>query len=165
MQTADYVLLSIIALSGIIGIFRGFLRELVSVVTWVIAIWAAWTFGPELAPKLGGILRQEPYGLWAARGIILVALLFIGAAIGLALGYFIRLSIFGGTDRFLGFLFGVARGIVAVGLLMILMDALQLHAEPWWRGSRLHAPAERVANGLRLIIGEQRVNATREWVG
>ena len=165
MQICDYCLLAIVAISGFIGIFRGFLRELVAAITWVVAIWAAWTFGPDLVPKLGGVLRQPPYGLWAARGILLIAILFVGAAIGLALGYFVRLSIFSGTDRFLGFLFGLLRGIVAVGLIVILSDALQLHGEPWWRGSRLLPEAERVANGLRSIIGEQRVRVTRNSLG
>ncbi len=165
LQATDYLLLAIIAVSGILGIFRGFLRELVAVVTWVLAIWAAWTFGPDLTPHLGGVLRHEPYGLWAARGILFVGILFVGAAVGLVLGYFVRLSIFNATDRFLGFLFGLVRGIVAVGLLVILADALQLHGEPWWGRSRLLPQAERVANGLRALIGEQRVRVGRDLLG
>jgi membrane protein required for colicin V production len=165
LQATDYLLLAIIAVSGIIGIFRGFLRELVAAITWVLAIWGAWTFGPDLVPHLGGVLRQQPYGLWAARGLILIGVLFVGAALGLGLGYFVRLSIFNATDRFLGFLFGLVRGIVAVGLLVILADALQLHGEPWWRQSRLLPQAERVANGLRVLIGEKRVSVGRDLLG
>ena len=136
LQTADYVLIAILVLSGVVGLFRGFLRELVALITWVVAIWAAWTFGADLAPHLGGVLRHEPYGLWAARAIILVVLLFLGAGLGVVIGYFVRLSMFNAMDRFLGFLFGLLRGIVAVGLLVILGDALQLHGEGWWSTSR-----------------------------
>jgi membrane protein required for colicin V production len=162
MQNCDYCLLAIVFLSGLMGVFRGFLRELVAVITWVVAIWGAWVFGPDLVPHLGGVLREPPYGLWAARGLLLLGTLFVGATIGLAVGYFVRLSIFSGTDRFLGFLFGLLRGIVAVGLIIILSDALQLHGDPWWRGSRLLPQAERVANGLRSLIGEQRWRVSRE---
>jgi membrane protein required for colicin V production len=165
LQTADYVVIAILVLSGVVGLFRGFLRELIAVVSWVVSIWAAWTFGPDLAPHLGGVLSHAPYGLWAARAIILVGLLFVGAGLGIVIAHFVRLSMFSGMDRFLGFLFGLLRGVVAVGLLVILGDALQLHGEGWWRSARLLPQAERVANGLRSIIGEQRLSAARDLAG
>ncbi|MGB8327600.1 MAG: CvpA family protein, partial [Steroidobacteraceae bacterium] len=106
---------------------------------------------------LGGVLSQEPYGLWAGRALVLVGLLCLGAALGAIAGHFVRLSIFGGTDRLLGFIFGVLRGAVIAGLLVILCHTLRLDQEAWYRNARLRAPAEHIANTVRSLVGEARV--------
>jgi membrane protein required for colicin V production len=126
-----------------------------SLVTWVLAVWLSWKLAPSLVPHLGGALRVEPYGLWASRAIFFLAILVVGAIIGALVKHFARLSLFSGTDRFLGFLLGLARGIVMLGVLAILGQALRLDREDWWRHSRLAAQVEPVAKGLRALIGDR----------
>jgi len=81
MATFDFIILAIVLLSAIVGLVRGFLREICSLVTWVLAIGLAWRLGPLLEPYLGGLLRDEPYGLWAGRAIVFVTVLVAGAVI------------------------------------------------------------------------------------
>jgi len=155
MNTVDYMLIAIVVISVVIGALRGFLREAVSLVTWVVAFVLAWQFGSTLAPHLGAWLAQYPGPLtWTARGIIFIAVLLIGAVIGGLLGHFVRLSIFSTLDRFLGMLFGALRGVVAIGMLVILGQLLRMDAEDWWHTSVLIPHAEWIANGLRTIVGE-----------
>jgi len=71
------------------------------------------------------------------------------------LGYFVRLSLFSGTDRLLGFVFGLFRGIVLLGVFVMLGQLLRLDGETWWTKSRLMPYGEGVANALRAIVGEQ----------
>jgi len=78
-------------------------------------------------------------------------------AVGAVLGHFVRLSIFSGTDRFLGLMFGLARGVLLLGVFVILGQLLRLDGERWWRQSLLMPYGESVANGLRAFVGEQRV--------
>src|SRR5215212_1935052 len=88
MNTVDYMLIAIVVISVVIGALRGFLREAVSLVTWVVAFVLAWQFGSTLAPHLGAWLAQYPGPLtWTARGIIFIAVLLIGAVIGGLLGH------------------------------------------------------------------------------
>ena len=68
-----------------------------------------------------------------------------------------RLSIFSGMDRLLGFVFGVLRGFVLLGVFVILGQTLQLQGERWWSHSVLIPYGESIANGLRAIAGAERV--------
>ncbi|HXW75254.1 MAG TPA: CvpA family protein [Steroidobacteraceae bacterium] len=157
MNSTDYLVLAAIILSAIVGALRGFLREAVAVVTWVIALFVAWHFSELLEPHLGGLLADSEVRPWAARVIIVVLLLLLGAAIGTTLAHFVRLSIFSGMDRLLGFVFGVLRGFVLLGVFVILGQLLRLQGEHWWRHSLLIPYGESIANGLRTLVGEARV--------
>ena len=89
----------------------------------------------------------------------------IGMVVGIILSYFVRLSLFRGTDRLLGFVFGLLRGIVLLGVFVILAQLLKLDSERWWHKSKLIPYGESIANGLRAVIGEQisgTVSASRE---
>jgi membrane protein required for colicin V production len=155
MVTLDYIILAIVLISAIAGLIQGFLREACSLVTWVLAVWLAWKLGPLVAPHLGGALRTAPYGLWAGRAIVFVAVLVIGAIVGATVNHFVRLSMFSGLDRLLGFVLGLARGVVIVGVVIILAQAVKLDGEAWWKKSRLVPLAEPVAGALRAIVGDR----------
>jgi uncharacterized membrane protein required for colicin V production len=75
-------------------------------------------------------------------------------AVATVLSHFVRLSLFNGTDRFLGFVFGMARGVLLLGVFVILGQILRLDSETWWQRSRLIPFGEGIANGLRLIVGD-----------
>ena len=81
-------------------------------------------------------------------------MLFIGMMIGVIASYFVRLSLFRGTDKLLGFVFGLLRGIVLLGVFVILAQLLKLDGENWWRKSKLMPYGESIANGLRAVVGE-----------
>jgi membrane protein required for colicin V production len=155
MVTLDYIVLAIVLISAIAGLVRGFLREVCTLITWVLAVWLAWKLGPMIEPYLGGTLRKAPYGLWAGRGIVFIAVLIIGAMVGAIVNYFVRLSMFSGLDRLLGFVLGLIRGVVAVGVAIILAQAVHLDGESWWKKSRLIPQLESVANILRAIAGDR----------
>jgi membrane protein required for colicin V production len=155
MGTLDYILIAIILVSAVVGLIQGFLREVCSLIAWVLAVWLAWKFAPALAPKLGGALKDPVYGLWAARAIIFVAVLVVGGIIGATINYFVRLSIFSGTDRLLGFVLGLARGLVIIGVGIILAQAVKLDDEAWWQDSRLIGKLEPVASLLRGLAGDR----------
>jgi membrane protein required for colicin V production len=155
MVAVDYLIIAIVVLSAIVGLIRGFLREAIAVATWIIAIWGAWAFAGTVEPYLGGALANSPFRPWAARVIVFVLLLLAGSAIGAIVSHFVRLSIFSGTDRFLGLLFGLLRGVVILGAFVIAVQALRLDQEPAWQQSRLLPYAERVAQVLRGLVGER----------
>jgi membrane protein required for colicin V production len=159
MNTTDYVVLLAILVSAAVGTMRGFLRESVALATWVIALFLAWHFAALLAPHLGGLLAPASVRPWAARAIIVVVVLLVGAAVGAMLSHYVRLSIFSGVDRLLGFFFGVLRGLVLFGVFVILGQLLQLQGEHWWRRAMLIPYGEAIANGLRAVVGEARVHA------
>jgi membrane protein required for colicin V production len=157
MNATDYVIIAAILISAIVGTVRGFLREAIAVLTWLIALFVAWHFSDLIAPHLGGLLAETEVRPWAARVIVVVLVLLFGALVGAVLGHYVRLSMFSGMDRLLGFAFGFLRGVVVLGVFVILGQLLRLQAEPWWRHSLLMPYGESVANGLRVLVGEERV--------
>lgn len=158
MNVTDYLVITAVVISAVVGALRGFLREAVAVVAWLLALFVAWHFSDLVEPHLGGLLAGSAVKPWAARVIIVLLILLLGAAIGAMLSHFVRLSIFSGVDRFLGFVFGLARGVVLLGVFVILGQALRLNDEHWWSRSLMIPYGESVANGLRTLVGEKPVH-------
>jgi membrane protein required for colicin V production len=157
MNATDYVVIAAIIISAVVGTARGFLREAIAVGAWLIALFLAWHFSDLIAPHLGGLMSDSEVRPWAARIIVLVLVLLLGAGIGATAGHFVRLSIFSGMDRLLGFAFGLLRGFVLLGVFVILGQLLRLQGEHWWRQSLLIPYGESIANGLRTLVGEEHV--------
>ena len=93
--------------------------------------------------------------IWAARGIIFVGVLLLGGAVSVVLGHYVRVSMFAGMDKFLGFVFGIIRGVVIVGAFTIAVQAMRMDEDPRWKNSRLMPYAFGGAEALRGIVGEQ----------
>lgn len=162
MDITDYIVLAAIILSAGVGVVRGFLREAIALVTWIIALVLAGHFSGLVEPHLGGLLGGAMVKPWVARLIVLVLVLLVGAVIGAASSHFVRLSIFSGMDRLLGFAFGALRGLLLFGLFVMLGQLMRLDSERWWHDSRLIPYGESVANGLRFLVGEGAVPHARD---
>ena len=154
MIAVDYIILAILIISSIMGLVRGLLREAIAVITWFLAIVLAWSFAPSLEHLLGGVLEGSPMRIWAARAIIFVGILLLGGAVSVVLGHYVRVSMFAGMDKFVGFIFGIIRGVVIVGAFTIAVQALRMDEDPRWKNSRLMPYAIGVADALRGIVGE-----------
>jgi membrane protein required for colicin V production len=154
MTPVDYVIIALAVASALVGLARGFLREAISLTTWIIALWAAWHYSDALRPHLGGALATEPYGTWAARTLITLAILVVGTLVGIFAGQYVRVSLFSGFDRFLGFLFGVLRGAVVIGVAVIIATSLRLDGERWWKQSKLMPYAETIGAAVRVVVGD-----------
>ncbi len=155
MTGADVLILVVLLGSVAIGVLRGFVREAVSLVFWVLAIVAAWRFGSLVEPHLGGLLANPQIAPWIGRLVVLVLVLLVGWVVGMLLGYFTRSMGLGPLDRVIGLLFGIVRGMVLVGLLVIGAELLHLNREAWWGRSTLVPYAEIAGDRLRAMVGER----------
>jgi len=155
LTAVDVFILVVLLGSTVIGALRGFIREAVSVVFWILAIWGAWQFGPVIEPHLGGLLADPRIAPWVGRLVILVLILLVGWVAGMLLGYFTRSMGLGPLDRAIGVLFGVVRGMVLVGLIVIGGELLHMNQEDWWSQSKLIPYGEAVGDWLRAMVGEK----------
>ncbi len=154
MLTVDVLILAIIAISAVVGFFRGFFPEILSLVTWIVAAWAGWQFADAVLPLVAGKLGSVVVELWVARLAVFVGVLIIGGLVGQLVAILIEKSGLTSTSRALGIAFGVARGIVIVGVLVMFAQMLGFEREPWWDGSQLVPMGETVADWLRYIMPE-----------
>lgn len=155
MTGADVLIALIVLGSTLLGLLRGFVREAVSLAFWIVAIWAAWKFGSIVEPHLGGLLADPKVAPWIGRLVVLVLVLLIGWATGMMLAYFARSAGLGPLDRVIGLLFGIARGMVLMGLMVIGGELLHLNQEDWWSRSKLVPYGEAVGDWLRAMVGER----------
>jgi membrane protein required for colicin V production len=149
MTWADLLILLVCIASGAFGFWRGFAKEALSLVTWLAAIWLAWRFSWLVEPMLGEWLAAPELKLWAARLIVFVVVLVIGGLVAWSVRALIRRTALSSTDRSLGGLFGLARGVLIVGLAVIGMQLAGIDGDPWWQQSKLRPLSDRVADGIR----------------
>jgi membrane protein required for colicin V production len=152
---ADVLILLVLLGSTFIGLLRGFVREAVSLVFWIAAIWAAWKLGHLVEPHLGGLLADPSVAPWIGRLVVLVLVLLVGWVVGMLLSYLTRSMGLGPVDRVIGLLFGIVRGVVLVGLLIIGAELLHLNHEAWWNRSTLVPYGETAGDWLRAMVGEK----------
>ena len=149
MNGADHLFAAILLISLVLGCLRGFVREAISLLSWLIGLWLAWHFAYLLYPWLGGALAQPGIREWTARAIVLFLILLTGSAAGAITAHFLqRATGLAAMDRLLGGLFGLIRAVVVIGLLVIGGRAVDLDLEPWWQKTKSMAAAEAVANWL-----------------
>lgn len=155
MSPFDYMLLGVLLVSALMGAVRGLIREALSLVTWVVALWCAARFGGHAARLFSTALDDPLWQLWAGRLALFVGVLFAGSVVVWLVGYFVRRSVITGMDRVLGMLFGAVRGVLLAGILVLALDLGGFAAEPWWQESKLLPYAAVVGVELRDVAQEQ----------
>jgi membrane protein required for colicin V production len=149
MTTVDLVIVFLTLVSVLVGVWRGFAVEALSLLTLLAAIGLAWTFAPVLEPALGEWASAVEVRLWTARVIIFVVVLVIGGLVSWLARKLIRHTGLSGLDRTLGAGFGLLRAGVVVGLAVIVLEFAEIDREPWWQEARLRPYAERIAAAVR----------------
>jgi len=149
MTPVDLVIVLLCVVSAGIGIWRGFVKEALSLLTLLAAIWIAWRFADLLAPTLGNWAADPEVRVWIARVIVFAVVIVVGAAISWAARQLIRHTGLSGVDRLLGFAFGFARGVLIVGLMVLVLDFFELDQNAWWQSARLRPYAEQVAAAVK----------------
>lgn len=135
MLWVDLAIIGIIALSALVGFTRGLLREVLSFVIWLGAVFVAWMFHKELAAELARWIESPTVRLGAAFLILVFGILILGAVFGHLLSLLVDKTGLTGTDRVLGVVFGAARGAVLVAMLVFLGALTPLPEDDWWQDS------------------------------
>ena len=137
MIWVDYVIIGIIGVSALISLVRGFVRETVSLIVWVLAFGLAWAYFRDLAPHLASWVDTSSLRLGLAFLILFLVVLLLGGIVGFLIGQLVDKTGLSGTDRLLGMLFGAARGAVLVAILVLLAGLTPFPQDSWWRESGL----------------------------
>lgn len=150
----DWAIVAIIAISALISLSRGFVKEALSLVTWIIAGAVAWMFGGSLSEYLAGYIQTPSARVITGCAIMFVATLIVGAMINYLIGELVRVTGLSGTDRFLGMAFGAARGVLLVVVAVGLLSLGPVQQDGWWKESQLVPKFLLVADWSKnLILG------------
>ena len=152
MAWLDYAVLGVFAVSLVLGAWRGLVREIISMLGWVIAFLAANLF----AGPLGGVMPQSiptpELRVAAAYVAVFVGSLMATSLIGLLLSKIMKAVGLGGLDRFLGALFGTARGLLIVLAAALLAGLTSAPRQPFWRDSASGGLLARAVLALKPML-------------
>ena len=149
----DWVIITIILVSTLISLRRGFVKEALSLVIWVAAFVIARTFHPHLQTLLVDTIETDSVRLIAAFGILFIGTLIVGAIINNLIGALVRMTGLTATDRVLGMCFGLARGLVVVVVAIALLRYTPVTQDTWWRTSPLVQQAMLIEQWTRRTLG------------
>lgn len=148
MTGFDYAVLGIIGISVLLSIMRGFVREILALVSWVVAFILARLYTMELVPLLPEAIPSEALKLLAAFLILFLATLLLCSLLAIALSQIFKKVGLGWVDRGLGALFGVLRGVLMVATLVLLAGFTALPKDPIWRNAMFAAPLEAMVTSV-----------------
>ena len=137
MIWVDYFIIGIIAISALIGVFRGFVREAFSLLVWIAAFWLAWMFFREFSQYLIQWISLPSARLGVSFAIIMITVLIVGGIVNFLLAQLVEHTGLSGTDRLLGIFFGVGRGAIIIAIIILLAGLTALPQDPWWNQSLL----------------------------
>ena len=137
MPIIDILIVVAVAISVVVGVFRGFVKEAISIGALLFAIWAALYFGPSIGNVSEDWLRSEELQMWFGRVIVFMVVLAIGGLLGWGISKLVRLSVLSGVDRLMGAIFGALRGILLVAVFVIGGQFAGFDNDDWWLESRL----------------------------
>lgn len=154
MNGADLVILVILAVSIVVSLFRGFIKEVFSILVWAAAIVAAFQVAGPLAGALEPVIDLPSARFILAFAAVFVLVLVVGGLIGFLVGKMVEKTGLSPTDRLFGGLFGLARGLVIVVLAVLLLRVTPFAEDPWWGDSRLLPTFEALAEQARVWLPE-----------
>ena len=153
MAWFDYAVLTVLALSLLLGALRGLMREMVSLAGWIAAFVLATAFSGIVALQMPESLGPLLSGLLGFL-LIFIGVLLVSGVVSLVLSLLVRAVGLGFLDRLLGAAFGVVRGVAITLLAVLLAGLTPLPREPFWRQAVLSGPFETVALALGTYLPE-----------
>jgi len=136
MTSPDIVIGLLLLLSALIGLFRGLVKEVLSLIIWIAAFVLALLFAQQVSDLLTGRIDNTSVRLILAFAAVFITALVAGALVQWVLAKLIETTGLSGTDRLLGFLFGSIRGVLLCIVILIIMRPFAQDAS-WWQSSLL----------------------------
>ena len=149
MTAFDLIVIGIVGLSTVFAFWRGLIRVVMSLAALVAAVLVAIHFSPSVANMLP-LLSDNPVTRYlAAFALIFIVVALIGALLGWMLSRAIRAIGLGFVDRLLGAVFGVARGVLIIVIVVLLAGLTTLPRQEWWQNALFAPPLVIAALSLR----------------
>ncbi len=149
MTVFDYVVIAIVGLSILLSVIRGLVREVLALLAWVIAFLMANFFAGPLATLLPDEMSNVEVRLLVGFGAAFVVVLLSMSLLAMFASKLVKNAGLGVEDRMLGGVFGLARGMLVVMVLVLLAGLTSLPKQPVWREAMLSKPLESFAGRVK----------------
>lgn len=156
MAALDWVILAALAASVLLGLLRGLVYEVLSVLSWIAAFLLAQWLAPwvgERLPMMGGANEAVRYA--AGFLLVFIAAVFAGGLVAWLTKKMIEAVGLRPVDRALGGLFGLVRGTVLVLVLAVVVHVTGLKSGAWWQESVAAGVATAALRGLKPVVPDE----------
>ena len=151
----DWVVVAIVALSTLLSLLRGFTREALSLLGWIAAFVIAYVFAGELASRMTGLVSNITARYIAAWLLLLVGVLLVTGLLSMLMAQMVRATGLGTLDRLLGTIFGFARGVIIVLVLVFLIrELLPPRDQVWLYEAHLMPQIDALLNWAMQMLGQ-----------
>lgn len=152
MTSFDYIVLAILGVSAFLGLLRGLVKELLSLVAYGLAFIAAIWWGPTVSVWLSVYIENDLLRTGAAYAAVFIVVLLLVGLVNVTLGTLIEKTGLTPADHGMGAIFGFMRGLLIVLVLVALAGYTELPKEPWWRDARLSGTAEQGIQKIKQML-------------
>ena len=142
MTAFDYVVIGIVGLSLLFGLWRGVVGEIIALIAWVLAIFAALEFGGQVGQMVFAGITDPAMRLLAGCVLIFVGVLVAMSLVRMAVRSMVKALGLSVSDRLLGMVFGLLRGVLVTMVLVGLGGMTAVPKQAWWRDAMLAPPLE-----------------------
>jgi len=148
----DYIVLAILGVSAFLGLLRGLVKELLSLVAYMAAFVAAIWWGPRVSTWLAAFIENGLLRTAAAYAAVFIVVLLLVGLVNITLATLIQKTGLTPADHGLGALFGLLRGLLIVLVLVALAGYTELPKEPWWSDARLSPAAVKGVQQIKQLL-------------
>jgi membrane protein required for colicin V production len=149
MNAADYLILGLLAVSLWIGWWRGFVKEIVSLSSWIIAIWVGLSFSRQVSMWLPGFILPISARILISYLILVICILVFGILVSDFLQRLVKKIGLVTVNRLTGLALGAGRGIIIICIIVILTTLTPLTETNQWKNSILIPFFQTLIVGLR----------------
>jgi len=166
MTILDIGIIIIGVISLLVGLMRGFVREVLSVITWVAAIWLGLNYYSMVGEYFKGTINQELFRNVAGFAAIFFAVLIVCSLISYLVNKLVTKTGIKGTDRVLGSVFGIFRALLIIVLLLLIGRSVNLQENNAWKNSQLVSHFEPIVEIVNdLLPSGLKVDGVNEIAG
>ena len=131
MNELDIAILLVTALSCVVGFWRGFVKEILALVTWIAALLIAWAGSDHLSGLMANIIENDSVRDISAFALIFIMVVLLGSVLSRVLAKLLIITRLRFFDSFLGGMFGIARGLIIVLVSMLISSIFISETEQW----------------------------------
>ncbi|QKT04602.1 CvpA family protein [Ectothiorhodospiraceae bacterium 2226] len=152
MIWVDFLILGVVILSALISLVRGFVRESLSLAGWILAFWIALRFSEPFSELISPLISAPMVAFITAFAVLFLCTVILTAIVSFLAAQLVNKTGLSGTDRMVGVLFGAARGVFLVAVLVLLAGLTPLPQDPAWKGSLLLNHFQDIAIWMRGFL-------------
>ena len=152
MTSFDYSVLLIIGISIVVSMMRGAVREVLAIVGWLAAFYVAKTYATQLTPLLPADIPSDSLKILAAFVMLFLAVLLISSLLCIALSGVLKKIGLNWLNRGVGAVFGFARGLLIVCVLVFLAGLTRLPKDVRWTNAMFSSPLEALVKTMLPLV-------------